>query len=81
MMASAISFFGGLPASPLMSAVDAADGSSTGIAMGQISVVIQELRSSLFGTFQPVADLPIYGSYCVKTRHRPTVNRPAPIHE
>ncbi len=42
MMACAISFFGGLSASPLMSAIDAVDGSSTGIAMCNFAVVIQE---------------------------------------
>jgi hypothetical protein len=42
MMACAISFFGGLSASPLMSAYDAVDGSSTGIEMCHIAVDIQE---------------------------------------
>ena len=51
-MACAISFFSGLSASPLMSAVDAVDGSSASIAMHHISVVIQDLRLSLFGTNQ-----------------------------
>ncbi len=44
-----------------MSAYDAVDGSSTGIAMCHIAVVIQEPRMTDVGTFLPVVDLPMNG--------------------
>ncbi len=39
-----------------MTAYDAVDGSSTGIAMGQSVVVIQEQRTSVIGTKQSFSD-------------------------
>jgi hypothetical protein len=44
-----------------MSAIDAVDGSSTGIAMCRIAAVVQELQMTVVGTQQPVSGPPIYG--------------------
>ncbi len=44
-----------------MSAVDAVDGSSAGIAMCHIAVDVAEQRTSGYGTIQPVVVLPTNG--------------------
>jgi hypothetical protein len=44
----------------LMSAIDAVDGSSTGIAMCHIAVVIQKQRMSAYGTKQTFQPMGIY---------------------
>ena len=46
-----------------MSAIDAVDGSSTGIAMHYTAVRFERPRMSPLGTFQPVADPPIYDRF------------------
>ena len=44
-----------------MSAIDAVDGSSTGIAMCHIAVSVDALPMSAYGTLLPVANLPMDG--------------------